>query len=46
MFESKVVLGTVFSKVRLGAAEPRPERVRRRSITFAPHRGGEIVQVA
>jgi cytochrome P450 len=42
MFESKVVLSTVFSRVRLRAADPRPEHVRRRSITFAPNRGGEV----
>ena len=46
MFESKVVLSTVFSRVRLRAADPRPEHVRRRSITFAPNRGGEVALAA
>jgi hypothetical protein len=43
MFESKVVLETVFSRVRLSGPDQRPERVRRRSVTFAPNRGGEVV---
>jgi cytochrome P450 len=42
-FEMKVVLGAILSSAKLRAADARPERVTRRSITFAPSGGGRIV---
>jgi cytochrome P450 len=45
-FEMKVVLGTILQHARIRAAEPQPERITRRSITFAPSSGGRIVASA
>jgi cytochrome P450 len=45
-FEMKVVLGAILQHVRIRAAEPEPERITRRSITFAPSSGGRIVASA
>jgi cytochrome P450 family 135 len=42
-FEMKVVLATVLRQARLGAASPRPETTRRRSIVLAPARGARAV---
>ena len=42
-FEMKIVLGTIMRHARVRAAEPGAERIRRRSITFAPSSGGRIV---
>lgn len=42
-FEMKVVLGTILRHARVRAPKPRAERIRRRSITFAPSSGGRIV---
>jgi cytochrome P450 len=46
LFEMKVVLGTILASARLRAADPRPESITRRSITFAPSSGGRIVAEA
>jgi cytochrome P450 family 135 len=43
-FEMRVVLKTVLARTVL-AAPPRPERVVRRSFTFAPEHGAEVVMV-
>ena len=43
-FEMRTVLKTVLSRAVL-AVEPRPERVVRRSFTFAPEREAEVVMV-
>ena len=43
-FEMRVVLKTVLTRTVL-AAEPRAERVVRRSFTFAPERGAEVVML-
>jgi cytochrome P450 len=42
-FEMQVVLSTVLTRLRLRAAAPKPERVRRRSIVLAPSRGARAV---
>jgi cytochrome P450 len=42
-FEMEVVLKTTLTRVRLKAAQRRPERVRRRSIVLAPSRGGQVL---
>jgi cytochrome P450 len=43
LFEMQVVLATVLRQVRLGAASPRAEATRRRSIVLAPARGARAV---
>jgi len=43
-FEMRVVLKTVLTRAVLAAA-PKPERVVRRSFTFAPERGAEVVLI-
>ena len=45
-YEMRVVLQTVVERLRLEAAEPAPELVRRRSIVLAPARGGRVVTTA
>ena len=45
-YEMRVVLQTVVERLRLEAAEPAAERVRRRSIVLAPARGGRVVTSA
>jgi cytochrome P450 len=45
MFEMNQVLSTLVERLQIEAAEPRSERVRRRQITLAPSRGGEVVVV-
>ena len=45
-FETKVVLGAILEHARIRAAQPQPERITRRSITFAPSAGGRIVASA
>jgi cytochrome P450 len=42
-FEMRQVLDVVLSRRRLTAADPRPERYRRRGITFVPGRGAAVV---
>ena len=42
-FEMKVVLNAILSHARIRAAEPKPEGITRRTITFAPSSGGRIV---
>jgi cytochrome P450 len=42
-FEMRQVLGVVLSRRALRAADPRPERYRRRGITFVPGRGAAVV---
>jgi cytochrome P450 len=42
-FEMQVVLATVLARVSLRAATAKPERVRRRSIVLAPHRGARAI---
>jgi cytochrome P450 family 135 len=42
-FEMRQVLDVVLSSRRLTAADPRPERYRRRGITFVPRRGASVV---
>jgi cytochrome P450 len=42
-FEMRVVLAAVLRQARLGAASPRPETTRRRSIVLAPARGARAV---
>lgn len=41
--EIREVLGEVLRRVDLAAASARPERRRRRAITFVPHRGARVV---
>jgi cytochrome P450 len=43
LLEMKVVLGAVLSRCTLRAAEARPERARRRSITISPSGGARVV---
>jgi cytochrome P450 family 135 len=44
LFEMRVVLSTLVTRLRLQAARPSPERtVRRTPITLAPSRGAEVV---
>ncbi|HKG66840.1 MAG TPA: cytochrome P450 [Solirubrobacteraceae bacterium] len=45
-FEMRQVLDVVLSSRRLTAADPRPERYRRRGITFVPGRGAAVVAQA
>jgi len=46
IFEMKVVLETIASRLRLAPADPRPERISRRIITLTPARGAEVVAAA
>jgi cytochrome P450 len=43
LFEMKQVLGALVGGLQIEAARPESERVRRRQITLAPSRGGEVV---
>jgi len=43
LFEMKVVLREVVTRLGLRARDPRPERITRRAITLVPERGGEVV---
>jgi len=43
LMEMAVVLRAVVERYDLVAADPRPEGVRNRGVTFAPSRGGEVV---
>jgi cytochrome P450 family 135 len=43
LFEMRVVLQTVFERLAIRPAEPRAERPVRRTITFKPERGTEVV---
>lgn len=42
-FEMQVVLRRVFERCELVAAEMKDERPKRRSVTFAPHRGARVL---
>jgi cytochrome P450 family 135 len=42
-YEMKVVLRTILERCELTAPDPRPERMRRRAITFVPSRGGRVL---
>ena len=43
MFEMRIVLSTLLSRVRVRAAEPEPETAKRRVISLPPSRGGRVV---
>ena len=43
MFEMKQVLAALVERLEIHPARPESERVRRRQITLAPSRGGEVV---
>ena len=43
LFEMQQVLGAIVGRLELGAVRPDSERVRRRQITLAPSRGGQVV---
>ena len=43
LFEMKVVLEQLVSRVRLAVARPESERVARRAITLTPSRGAEVL---
>jgi cytochrome P450 family 135 len=43
LFEMKQVLGAIVERLDIEASQPDAERVRRRQITLAPSRGGEVV---
>jgi hypothetical protein len=43
MFEMKQVLAAIARSVRLRPADPAPEKVARRAITFTPGRGATVV---
>jgi cytochrome P450 len=43
LFEMKQVLGAIVERLGIEASRPDAERVRRRQITLAPSRGGEVV---
>ena len=45
-FEMRQVIGVVLSRRALRAADPRPERYRRRGITFVPGRGAAVIAQA
>jgi cytochrome P450 family 135 len=42
-FEMKIILRRVFARCVLEAADPKPERPRRRFVTYPPNRGAQIV---
>lgn len=42
-YEMKVVLRRVLERCELQASQQRPERVRRRFVTFVPSRGAKVV---
>jgi cytochrome P450 len=42
-FEMKQVLGQIFRRLELRAADPAPERAARRAITFVPAKGARVV---
>ena len=46
LFEMRIVLQAMARRLQLRAASPERERVRRRAITLAPGRGGEVVAEA
>jgi len=43
LFEMKVVLRELVTRLALRPADPRPERITRRTITLVPDRGGTVV---
>jgi cytochrome P450 len=43
LFEMRVVLRELVSRLELRATDARPERIARRAITLVPERGGEVV---
>ena len=43
LFEMRVVLRELVTRLDLRARDSRPERITRRAITFVPERGGEVV---
>jgi cytochrome P450 len=43
LFEMRIVLQALATRMRVRPADPRPERFKRRAITVVPERGGEIV---
>jgi cytochrome P450 family 135 len=43
LFEMKQVLSAIVERLEIEASRPEAERVRRRQITLAPSRGGEVV---
>jgi cytochrome P450 len=46
LFEMNQVLSAIVERLEIKAAQPAAERVRRRQITLAPGRGGEVVVAA
>jgi cytochrome P450 len=42
-YEMRIVLSAILGRADLRAADPRPERLRPRNITLAPHRGTRVV---
>jgi cytochrome P450 len=42
-YEMRIVLRAILSRTDLQAADPRPERMRLRNITMAPHHGARVV---
>jgi cytochrome P450 len=45
-YEMSIVLRTILERCELRVRDPRPERPRRRSVTFIPHRGAQAVLCA
>ena len=43
LFEMKIVLRELVSRLELRPADQRPERITRRAITLVPDRGGTVV---
>ena len=43
LFEMKLVLATILQRYELALADQRPERPKRRGVTFAPERGVKMV---
>lgn len=42
-YEMRIVLRTILERCELAASDPKPERMRRRAITFVPAKGGRVV---
>jgi cytochrome P450 len=42
-YEMRIALSAMLQRADLGAADPRPERMRPRNITLAPHAGARVV---
>jgi cytochrome P450 len=42
-YEMRIVLRRILERCELSAPDPRPERPRRRAVTFVPHRGARVI---